>query len=244
MGNAQPSKETLTLLRERYPAGTRVELVSMDDPYSTLNPGDRGSIDFFDDTGTAFVKWDNGSGIGLVYGADRFKSVDEEPRYENGPSESERNFDAWMAVTESSSRRWTEDEIYNFNGHGSLYYIGGENGMYMRIQKDGTLEAGNYEGAIPHIGEALFKPAVTRKFENYSAAFTKALNAGGKKFLVDMFSSHERRSWIEIKGRDEQSTPEEKPSVLKQIREPREGPEPPHGEKSQGKRKHKGDIER
>ncbi len=28
----------------------------------------------------------------------------------------------------------------------------------MRIAQDGTLQVGNYEGAIPHIGEALLGP--------------------------------------------------------------------------------------
>jgi hypothetical protein len=33
-----PSKETIARLRAEYPAGTRIELVSMDDPYSKLKP--------------------------------------------------------------------------------------------------------------------------------------------------------------------------------------------------------------
>lgn len=35
------SKETLAMLREKYPAGTRVELVHMDDPYTSLTTGDK-----------------------------------------------------------------------------------------------------------------------------------------------------------------------------------------------------------
>jgi hypothetical protein len=82
--NKLPSKETVERLRERYPAGTRVELVSMDDQYSKLQPGDKGSIEFFDATGTAFVKRDGGSNLGLVYGADRFRRIDDAPRYVSG----------------------------------------------------------------------------------------------------------------------------------------------------------------
>jgi hypothetical protein len=82
--NGLPSKEQLKRLREQYPAGTRVELVAMDDPYTSLRRGDKGSIQFFDDTGTAFVKWDNGSGLGLVYGHDQFKKTEEPFRYEDG----------------------------------------------------------------------------------------------------------------------------------------------------------------
>jgi hypothetical protein len=108
-------------------------------------------------------------------------------------NESELNFAAWKAVTESSRFRWVEDEIYRLNGRGAMYYTGGDDGIYMRIDKDGTLEAGNYEGAVPHIGEAFFAPVVTKQYDSFSAAFTAAMEAGGKQFLVDMFSGGERQ---------------------------------------------------
>jgi hypothetical protein len=84
MSDKLPSKETVKRLQEQYPAGTRVEIISMDDPYTTLRSGDRGAISFFDSTGTAFVDWDNGSTLGLVYGVDRFKHADDTPVYESG----------------------------------------------------------------------------------------------------------------------------------------------------------------
>ncbi len=83
MSNRLPSKETVARLREQYPAGTRVELLSMEDPYSTLRPGDKGSVSFIDDTGTVFVKWDSGSSLGLVYGVDQYKKSTE-PIYKTG----------------------------------------------------------------------------------------------------------------------------------------------------------------
>jgi len=109
-------------------------------------------------------------------------------------SESEQNFAAWMAVTKSSEHRWVEDEIYRLNGRGAMYYTGGEDGIYLRIQADGTLEAGNYEGAFPHIGEATFMPVVTKEYDSYSAAFQAAMEAGGKQFMVDMLSGSESPS--------------------------------------------------
>ena len=51
-----PRKEIVEAVRARYPKGTRVELVSMDDPYSRLKPGDRGTVKSVDDTGTVFVR--------------------------------------------------------------------------------------------------------------------------------------------------------------------------------------------
>ena len=68
--NKFPSKKTVERLREQYPHGCRVELVQMNDPYSRLKPGDKGTVDFVDDTGTIFCSWDCGSTLGAVYGED------------------------------------------------------------------------------------------------------------------------------------------------------------------------------
>ena len=55
--NGFPSRETVERLRMAYPKGTRVELISMSDPYAKLKPGDRGTVSFVDDIGTVFVRW-------------------------------------------------------------------------------------------------------------------------------------------------------------------------------------------
>ena len=71
------SKETLQTLRERFPAGTRVELVHMDDPYNPIEPGTKGTVEYVDDMGTIHMKWDNGRTLGLVAGEDSFKVIQE-----------------------------------------------------------------------------------------------------------------------------------------------------------------------
>ena len=74
----EPSKEVLESIREQYPEGTRIALVYMGpDPYSKLKPGDRGTVNHVDDTGTIFVRWDCGSGLGLVYGEDSCRKLTE-----------------------------------------------------------------------------------------------------------------------------------------------------------------------
>lgn len=70
MTNGFPSKSVVDRLRAQYPPGCRVELVSMDDPYTTLKPGDRGTVSGVDDIGTVHVAWDNGSGLGAAYRED------------------------------------------------------------------------------------------------------------------------------------------------------------------------------
>lgn len=69
MGNL-PSHAALESLRRFYPAGTRVALVSMDDPYTKLQPGEQGSVISVDDIGTIHIQWDCGSTLGAVYGED------------------------------------------------------------------------------------------------------------------------------------------------------------------------------
>ena len=70
------SKEALQTLRERYPAGTRVELVQMDDAQAPP-VGTKGTVRGVDDMGSIMVAWDNGSGLSVAYGADICRKVVE-----------------------------------------------------------------------------------------------------------------------------------------------------------------------
>lgn len=70
-------KDTLNKLREEYPAGSRVELTKMNDPYRPdLVPGTRGTVQAVDDSGTIHVNWDCGSSLEVVYGEDACKKLD------------------------------------------------------------------------------------------------------------------------------------------------------------------------
>ena len=73
--NGFPSRETVEKIRKLYPAGTRVELIRMDDPYTRLKPGDKGTVRLVDDTATVFVDWDSGSGLGIVHDVDRVRKL-------------------------------------------------------------------------------------------------------------------------------------------------------------------------
>lgn len=63
------TKEQLEGLRSRYPVGTRVELVQMDDVQAPPI-GTKGTVTGIDDTGSLLVDWDNGSGLNVIYGID------------------------------------------------------------------------------------------------------------------------------------------------------------------------------
>ena len=68
------SREALQALRERFPRGTRVELVQMDDPQAPPI-GTKGTVRGVDDIGTIHVNWDCGSSLGVAYGADICRKV-------------------------------------------------------------------------------------------------------------------------------------------------------------------------
>ena len=70
------SKETLQALRERYPKGTRVELVKMDDAQAPP-VGTKGTVRGVDDMGSIMVAWDNGCGLSVAYGEDICRKVVE-----------------------------------------------------------------------------------------------------------------------------------------------------------------------
>ena len=74
--NNFPSKEIVLALRRQYPKGARVALVRMNDPYTKLRPGALGTVDFIDDAGTLFCRWDNGSTLGVVFGEDEIRLYD------------------------------------------------------------------------------------------------------------------------------------------------------------------------
>ncbi len=66
--------DELKSLRDRYPAGTRVELIQMDDVQAPPI-GTKGTVTGVDDTGSLLVNWDNGSGLNVIYGIDRVRKV-------------------------------------------------------------------------------------------------------------------------------------------------------------------------
>lgn len=69
-----PSRQIVEKLRAEYPAGTRVELVRMDD-IQAPPVGTKGTVIGVDDIGSIMVAWDNGSSLHIVYGEDVCKKI-------------------------------------------------------------------------------------------------------------------------------------------------------------------------
>lgn len=70
------SNKEIESLRKIYPAGTRVELIKMDDVQAPLI-GTLGTVYGVDDTGSILVHWDNGSGLNVIFGEDLVQKVGE-----------------------------------------------------------------------------------------------------------------------------------------------------------------------
>ena len=71
-----PSREQIERLRKRYPIGTMVELISMEDAQSPPS-GTLGRIHGVDDAGSILVAWQNGSFLSLIPEVDSFRIIKE-----------------------------------------------------------------------------------------------------------------------------------------------------------------------
>ena len=72
-----PSKETVERIRKKYPVGSRVEFVRMDDPQAPP-VGTKGTVRGVDDISSIMVAWDNGCGLSVAYGEDICRRCDNE----------------------------------------------------------------------------------------------------------------------------------------------------------------------
>lgn len=74
--NRWPTHKEVARIRTMYPAGTRIELISMDDPWTHLREGDQGTVVGIDDAGQIMMKWDRGGSLSLIPGEDSFRRIE------------------------------------------------------------------------------------------------------------------------------------------------------------------------
>ena len=71
------SIEQLLNLREKYPAGCRVELLKMDD-IQAPKIGTKGTVVGVDDIGSIMVRWDSGSSLSVAFGEDLCRRIHDD----------------------------------------------------------------------------------------------------------------------------------------------------------------------
>ena len=89
MNEWERARKQAARYKEQYPPGTRLVLLSMEDPYQPVESGTRGTVKIVDDMGQIHMRWDNGRTLALVPGEDSFRTLTEselaqEARLKNG----------------------------------------------------------------------------------------------------------------------------------------------------------------
>ena len=73
-----PSRGQVEFTRSCYPPGTRLVLNCMDDPFSPVESGTRGTVRYVDDAAQVGVIWDNGRTLSLIPGVDSFRKLTQQ----------------------------------------------------------------------------------------------------------------------------------------------------------------------
>ena len=69
-----PTREEVEQVRRKYPPGTMIMLIHMDDPQAPP-PGTIGKVIGVDDTASLLVEWQTGSSLNVLYGIDQVKKL-------------------------------------------------------------------------------------------------------------------------------------------------------------------------
>lgn len=70
------SRQMLEKLKKEYPAGTKVELICLEDPYREIPAGTTGTVEFVDDAGQIHTSWEANGSLALIPGVDEWRKVE------------------------------------------------------------------------------------------------------------------------------------------------------------------------
>ena len=77
------SSERIKFYKEKFPAGTRIQLDRMGDDPRPIPNGTKGTVSYVDDVGTIHCKFDNGRCLGVCPEVDSFHVIhDQEESFE------------------------------------------------------------------------------------------------------------------------------------------------------------------
>ena len=70
-----PTEKELEMLRAKYPKGTRIRLIHMNDP-QPVPSGTIGEVALVDDAGNIHLNWQNGRSLAIIEGIDDFEIIE------------------------------------------------------------------------------------------------------------------------------------------------------------------------
>lgn len=73
--NNELTESEIIEIRNKYKAGTKIKLLKdmKEEPSNSVKAGEIGIVDHVDDIGTIHIRWENGSGLGLIPKLDEFE---------------------------------------------------------------------------------------------------------------------------------------------------------------------------
>jgi hypothetical protein len=69
-----PTEKELEMLRAKYPKGTKIRLIHMNDP-QPVPSGTIGEVALIDDAGNIHMNWQNGRSLAIIEGVDDFEVI-------------------------------------------------------------------------------------------------------------------------------------------------------------------------
>lgn len=67
-------------LKEKFPKGTKIRCINMQDSIHPIPPGTVGEVEHVDDAGQIHMHWQNGSSLALIPGIDEFEVIERKPK--------------------------------------------------------------------------------------------------------------------------------------------------------------------
>lgn len=75
MNKFKEKERFVQCMKDTYPPGTRLVMLSMDDPYAPIPSGMRGTVEHVDDAAQIHMRWDNGRTLAIIPEEDDFRKL-------------------------------------------------------------------------------------------------------------------------------------------------------------------------
>lgn len=100
-------KEKIDWYKSQYPRGIRLQLIDMEDRYSPVPSGMRGTVQLVDDAGQIHMIWDNGRTLAIIPEVDHFRKLNDLER-----KAEERVSQVVQRIQERKGRSESADQKY------------------------------------------------------------------------------------------------------------------------------------